>query len=216
MTLPAIAEQIAERKKRQFDVPFKKQMEDLAVIYRSRFITNSLSKNPALKKYYAQAIIEDLEEVNKDECDELADCNCENVLRTKREIPQSIRVGTNPYDYVGSPGGMQPFGWTTFSSERYYTSNRFTATLPRYTKLNNRIYIFNEKNIQKVRIEDVFDDPRELANFSCSSVEFKPCYTNSSDFITDNAMAQLVIEAIVEKLNGDKEPEIEIKTDKNV
>lgn len=216
MTLPAIAEQIAERQGRQFDVPFKQQMEDLAVVFRSRFLTNSLGKNPALKKYYTQYIIEDLEEVNKDECDELADCNCENVLRTKREIPQSIRIGTNPYDYVGSPGGMQPFGWTTFSSERYYTHNKFTAKLARYTKLNNRIYIFNEMNIQKVRIEDVWDDPRELANFSCSSVAHVPCYTSTSDFITDNAMAQLVIEAIIEKLNGKKQEEIEIKTDKNV
>lgn len=218
MTLPAIAEQLAERVERQFDVPFKLQLEDLAVLYYARFRTNSLNKNPALKKYYSQSIIVTLEEVNADECDELADCNCENVLRTTVEIPQTLRVGPNPYDYVGSPGGMQPFAWTTFASERFYTHNAYTAKLSRYTKLNNRIYLFNEKNLEKIRVEDVWDDPRQLGNFSCSALEHIPCYSATSDFVADNALAQLIIEEIlVKELRfTPKEEKIEIKADKNV
>lgn len=218
MTLPAIAEQLAERVGRQFDVPFKEQLKDLAVIYRSRFLSNSLSKNPSLKKYYSQSIIADLEEVNPDECDELDGIDCNNILRTVEQIPESLRIGPNPYDYVGSPGGMQPFGWTTFSSERFYIHNKYTKALPRYTKLNGRIYVFNEKNLEKLRIEDVFDDPRKLATFSCSNVENIPCYSDTTDFIADNAVAQLIIEEILVKALrfNPQDEKIEIKADQNV
>lgn len=218
MLLSAIAEQLAERVGRQFDVPFKLQLEDLAVVYYARFRTNSLNKNPALKKYYSQSIVVDLEVVNPDECDQLDGCNLNNVLRSIKEIPQTLRVGPNPYDYVGSPGGMQPLAWTTFASERFYINNTYTASLSRYTKLNNRIYIFNEHNLTKIRVEDVWDDPRQLANFSCSALTYIPCYSATSNFVTDNALAQLIIEEIlVKELRfTPKEETIEIKTDKNV
>jgi hypothetical protein len=218
MTLIQISEILAERAGRQFDIPFKKELEDLVVIHRARILTNSLQKNPALKKYYSQSIILELEEVNKDECDEIAECNCENVLRTKEEIPEVLKIGVNPYDYFGSPGGAQAYGWTTFAAEQYLAASTYIGKRIRYTRLNNRGYVFNEKNAEKIRVEDVFADPRKLANFSCSAVENIPCYSATSDFVADEAVAQLVIESILTKELRliPQEEKIEIKTDKNV
>ncbi len=218
MTLKQIAEILAERAGRQFDVPFKKEMEDLIVIHRARILTNTLQKNPALKKHYSQAIIVNFVEVNKDECEGLADCNCGNILKTVEEIPEALRVGVNLYDYFGSAGGFQAYGWTTFGAEQYLATSKYVGKKARYTVVNKYGYVFGEHNIEKGRIEDVWGDPRKLAAFSCSSTEHVPCYTASSDFVADEAVAQLVIENILTKelrLLPEKE-DIEVKVDKNV
>jgi len=218
MTLSTIAEILAERVGRQFDIPFQEELTELIVIYRARLLTNSLQKNPAHKKYYSQFIILDLEEVSKDECDDIIGCPCENIKRTVKEIPQSLKVGSNVYDYVGSPGGVEAYGWTTFASEKYMSSSKYTGKKARHTILNNRAYIFNDKNVEKIRVEDVFSDPRKLAEFSCSIEEFVPCYTTTSEFLTDEALTQLIIESILSKELRlyPQEEKIEVKTDKNV
>lgn len=219
MTLSQIVEILAERVGRQFDVPFMKELEELVVIHRARILTNSLQKNPAHKKYYSNFIIVDLETVNKDECPEIEECGCESVLRTVSKIPISIKVGTNPYDYFGSPGGVNPYGWTTFSQEAYFKHNKYTKHRTRYTLLNEYGYVFNDKNVEKVRIEDVFADPRKLANFSCSLGEdMVPCYSETSEFIQDEAVTQLVIESILSKELRffPQEEKVEVKTDKTV
>lgn len=218
MTLIQIAEILAERVGRQFDIPFRKELEDLIVIHRARILTNSLSKNPALKKYYSQSIIIDVEEVDRDECDELTTCACEHILRTTQEIPEVLKLGVNPYDYFGSQGGAQAYGWTTFAAEQYLATSAVIGKRIRYTRLNNRGYIFNDKNIEKIRLEDVFADPRKLANFSCSAYDNIPCYSKTSDFVSDEAVTQLIIESILTKELRliPQEEKIEIKTDKNV
>jgi hypothetical protein len=218
MLLSQIAEILAERSGKQFTIPFRIMCEDLIVIHRARMLSNSLSKNPAQKKYYSQSIIIDLEEVSKEKCEELAECNCENVLRTVKEIPQVLKIGVNPFDYFGSVGGSQAYGWTTFAAEQYMQTSKVVGKRTRYTMLNNRGYIFGEKNIEKIRIEDVWSDPRKLATFTCSATDNVPCYTETSDFIQDEALTQLVIESIMTKefrMQTEKE-KIEIKEDKNV
>lgn len=218
MTLSQITEILAERVGRQFDVPFMKELEELVVAHRARILTNSLQKNPAQKKYYSSFIIVDLEVVDKDECPEIEECGCESVLRTVSKLPISLKVGNNPFDYFGSPGGVNPFGWTTFSQEAYFKHNKYTKNRTRYTLLNDYGYVFNDKNIEKIRVEDVFADPRKLANFTCSTSDNIPCYDSTTEFLQDEAVAQLVIQSI---LSQDLrlvplEEKIEVKTDKNV
>lgn len=215
MTLAKIAEIIAERAGRQFDIPFQKELKDLIVITRARVLTNSLSKNPAHKKYYTNSIILQLEAVSKDECDTL---ECECLLKTTTKVPKSLKVGGNLYDYVGSPGGQRPFGWTTFGAEQFMAASKYTGGRERYTQVNDYIYIFNDKTSEKIRVEDVFADPRVLANFSCSAEENIPCYSETSDFIADEAVTQIVIDTILSRFIrlAPEEEKIEIKTDKNV
>jgi hypothetical protein len=218
MLLSQISEILAERIGKDLDVPTRLRCEDLVVIHRARILSNILSKDPSKKKYYSNSIIVDLEEVNKEECDELADCNCENVLRTIEEIPQVLKVGNNPFDYFGSVGGSQAFGWTTFAAEQYLATSKVVGKRTRYTVMNNRGYIFREKNIPKVRIEDVFADPRKLANFTCSAIDNIPCYSATSDFIADEAISQLVIQSILQNEFGlvPIKEKIEVKEDKLV
>lgn len=218
MTLLKIAELIAERGGRQFEIPFRKEVEDMIVYWRARILKDTLERKMSLKKYYMQSILDELEEVNKEECEELGECGCENVLRTKHEIPQTIRASPNPYDYIGSEGGYYGYAWTTFGAEKFFGHNKYTKSNPRWTLLNNRIYIFRDKNIKNVRIEGVFSDPRTLGVFMCPGSTKSPCYSATSDFNADDAMIQLIVTGILatEFRQKPKEDNIEITSDKNV
>lgn len=217
MQLRQIAELIAERAGRQFEIPFRKEVEDMVVYSRAKLLKDSLSKNPAMKKYYMSSILVKLIEVNKEECEELAECGCGNVLRTDL-IPDSIKISPNPFDYVGSEGGVDAYAWTTFGAEKYFTKNPYTAKLARWTLLNNRIYIFREKNITAIRIEGVFSDPRELAQFTCPLSDNAPCYSASQDFPADEALLQQIVDMILSKelAREPKQDDVEIYADRNV
>lgn len=197
MQLRQIAELIAERVGRQTDNTFIRIVEDMVVYTRARILTNTIEKRPAMSKYFTQAFVIDLEEVNGDECEELADCNCENVLRTTKDIPQPLKAGAHPFDYFGSPAGANAFGWTTFGSEKFMSQSPITGKRSRYTYLNNRGYVFNNKNITKVRIEGVFSDPRQLKLFTCIGSD-APCYSETGDFPMDDATTQIVVKSILE------------------
>lgn len=235
-SLPSIAEYLAERAGRQNDFPFRKQMEDAAVNWRATLVTNSLAKNPAQKSFYMQSILMPLAKVSKQDnedadgcdtcvdteditnfCEELKDCGCEDVFRTKDKVPDTLRISLNPFDYVGSPGGAKAFGWTTFGSEVFKASNPIVGKLPRYTLLNDYIYIFREKNLLDLRIEGVFADPRDLYGLKCAN-QTEPCYTKTSDFPVDGRMKQQIIQYVLSvdlHIPSNKE-EIEVKADKDV
>lgn len=218
MTLLTIAEIVAERAGRQQDIPFQDECADWAVAHRAIVLTSILSVRPQLKKQFSKAIVVDLIEVNKDECESIDECTCSDVLKTKTTIPPTLKIGPNPFDFVGSPGGYVSYGWTTFGSEPFLACNKFTGKKTRHTLLNDYVYIFNDLNTERVRIEGVWNDPRELAKFSCSGESFIPCYSASDDFIEDEAVAQQVIERIL-RLELHILPEKEkyqVKADKDI
>lgn len=218
MTISSIAELLAERAGRQFEIPFQKEIEDMIVYWRARLLKDTLTKSPNMKKYYLQSILDPLVEVSKEECEVLADCGCNDVLRSTHKIPNSIRISPNPYDYVGSEEGAYPYAWTTFGSERFFTYNPYTGKNPRWTLLNNYIYIFRDRNIKNLRVEGVFSDPRELGNFTCPGSTDKPCYSATTDFNADDALIQLIVDSILSKELAIqvKQDDVEITSDKNV
>ncbi len=222
MTLLQIAELISERAGRQFDTAFNMEMQDLVVAHRARYITNKVQKNPTLGNYYVQSAIVDLKEVGKDECEGLAECNCENVLVTvdedgnPKKIPRPIVFGTHPFNYVGSPTGVQPFGWTTFGTEKYLAASPITGKKQRHTYLNEYIYVFNDRNLDKLRFEGIYADPRVLGGFKCNDGS-KPCYSESLDFPIDDELIEPIINQIVNSiLNRNVEEKQEIKVGQNV
>ncbi len=217
MTLVQIAELIAERKGRQFDVPFNLEMQDAVVYHRARYVSNRLQKNPALKSYYMQSAIVDLIEVGRDECAEAAECSCENILVSDRAIPRPLVVGVHPFEYVGSPSGVQAFGWTTFGSENFLSKSPITGKRQRHTYLNSKLYVFNDKNLDRIRFEGVFADPRLLSTFKCGTDTSIMCYSASLDFPLDDDLIQVIVEQILRvELREPIEEQQEIKADKNV
>lgn len=227
MTLPQIAEYVAEKKGRQFDIPFRKQLEDAAINWWATLITDTLSKSPAKKVYYLQSILMELVKVKSqdeedkcdpDECEEdLEDCICNDILRTNLKVPNSLKISTHPYDYVGALSGADGFGWTTFGWLRANQHSPLTGKKPKWTYINDYIYIFNDKSIKNLRIEGIFSDPRELIGFKCPN-QTEPCYTKDSNFPADNKIIQQIIQYLLQvDLNQNLYQEkTEIKENKNV
>jgi hypothetical protein len=218
MTLIQIAELIAERAGRQYDKPFNLQMQDAVVYHRARYLANKLQKKQSLSSYYLQSFSDDLIDVNKDECAEVAECGCENIKRTKNKIPRPLVVGPLPFSYVGNVAGNHSYGWTTFGNEYIMSHSPITGKKPRHTYLNDYIYIFNEKNAERIRGEGVFTDPRSLTHLKgCGEEASAPCYSDNLDFPIDDELIQLIVEQIlrIELRIPIQEPS-EIKADKIV
>jgi len=216
MNLIQISELIAERAGRQFDKAFKKEIQDMVVYHRAAYMTDSLSRDPSSKIYFMQSFLVDLEPVSKEECEEMASCGCEDVQRTVKKIPPTLLISTHPFDYAGSPGGYQSFGWTTFGSERFLSKGPVTGKRERHTLLNEYVYVFNNKNLKQLRLEGLFSDPRRLKEFKCVNSD-EPCYSESKDFPIDDRTLKIVVDAILRtELRIPIEEKIEVKADSNV
>lgn len=217
-TLNQAASFLAERAGKKTDITFIQAMEDLVVIKWGRFIANSLSKNPSLDKFYLQAFevaIVSLDMV--DECaDSIADC-CDKAFKTVSTIPLPIRYGTNPFNYVGSPGGNKGYSYTTIGNLAVLSTSKLTGRNPKYSYVNNFIYVFN-KDIDKIRVEGVFSDPRVLSKFKVCGTD-KPCYSNEQDFPIDEQSLEMIIKDIMAnelRLVAIPNEKIELKEDINV
>lgn len=191
---------LADRAGKRTDITFIKQMKDLIVIGRARIIANSLSKNPASAKYYSQSFLVPVEVIDKnDECsEEIPEC-CDKAWRTIDKIPNPIRFGPNLFSYVGAPGGSYPFGWTTFGTEEYMQKRPIVGKKGRYTYTNEYIYTFN-KDLDKIRVEGVFSDPREVAKFRHCNDEGVSCYSDETEFPMDEQNLEIIIKDITNQL----------------
>ncbi len=217
-TLKDIGELLAERAGRQLDIPFQKELQDLVIFKRARFLTNSLEKRPANKRFYLQAFDVAIERIDTtDECSEDLPEGCDIAFRTIEEIPSPLKIGVHPFSYVGAPGGHKAYGWTTFGQESLFRHLPATGKLPRHTFINNKIYIFNDPNSEKIRVEGIFGDPRDLVKFMKCGTQ-KPCFSETENFPIDEATLELVIQDILMKELRiiPREEDIEVKVDKNV
>lgn len=215
-SLLQIASQLAERAGRKNDITFIKQMKDLTIFKRATILANSLGKNPALDKLYLSYFHVDLKKVDAtDECSDEEIACADKVYKSVVPVPEPLKYGVHPFNYVGAPGGAKAYGWTTFGNEPYYQLDPFTGKFARHTYIDSYIYVFN-KEIDEIRVEGVFGDPRKLAAFkSCNGA--KPCWTDEQETAIDERLAELIIKDITGELrfNIPDEP-VQIKVDKDV
>lgn len=215
MTLHQAASYLAERAGKKTDMSFIKEMKDLVVVISARFKADTLAKNPSADKYYLQKFNVPVIAVDStDECNaEIA--KCDKVFKSVDQVPSPLRYTSNPFSYVGAPGGNYGFGWTTFGTEPKRRFKKLTGSFPRHTYINGYIYIFN-KEIDEVGVEGVFSDPRVVANFKCG--DGTPCFSETSEFPIEEQILKLVYDEILTRhlrisLPNEK---ILIKEDKNV
>lgn len=219
-TLSSAAEFLAERAGRQTDIPFVEQMKDMIVLKRATYITDRVAKRSADKKFFTHAFkVAILKVDKKDECsEEIPEC-CEAVYKTELSIPNPLRVGTHPFDYVGHLGGDKSFGWTTFGSESIFQHQPIVGKFPRHTYINDYIYVFNEPNATEIRVEGIFLDPRDLVKFNkCNGSA--PCFTEESTFPIDGKILDMIIMDILNNVlrigPHEQAQKLEVKADQNV
>jgi len=218
-TLKDVGEFLAERAGRQLDVPFQRQMHDLVILKRARFLTNTLEKKTSLSRFFLQAFDADIIKIDitAKDCEDALPEGCDIAFKTVLDIPVPLKIGVHPFDYVGAPGGHKSYGYTTFGSESTMRHSKYTGKKPRYAYINDKLYIFNEPNSNKIRIEGVFSDPRDLAPFMKCGTD-KPCFSETENFPIDGATLELVIQDIMAKelRVTPREEDLQVKVDQNV
>lgn len=221
-SLLQIASILAERASQKTSASFILEMKDLAVIKRARFLKNSLEKNSNIDRLYLNSFLVPVARVNPaDPCEENPD-ECDSLLRSTDLVPKPIRYAVHPFNYVGAPDGSIPFGWTTFGTEPKLKLLKPSGKKARHTYIDQYIWLFNENNLEYVRVEGVFPDPRLIAKFkACSSDSAtapKSCWNEEQDFFVEEDIAELIIKDTLAnelRLIARNEP-VTIKEDKNV
>lgn len=197
MTIDALAETIAERAGRQFDTATRKAVEGWIIYHRADLLGKLLTRSPQLAGNYARFIILDLEEIGQDECAALTGCVCEDAKRTVKKVPLPIKYQTNPFLFVGSAGGAVAYDITWSGAEQFLCEGIYTGKKTRYAYINDRIYIFNNLNDEKLRIEAPWADPRTLEEYTCSPTENVPCYSKQDDILVDETLISEIVRTIL-------------------
>lgn len=192
MTLNQIAVLIAERAKRQLDIPFRDMIKDRAKYWRSRLIKDAINKDPGRRKFFLQSLTLPLVRRSAAECGIPLDCY---LMETVSQVPTPITANKLLYEFVGMPDGMSSFSWVERSWLKYKSHDKYSGGIKNYTFLNKRIQVYAE-NIPYVLIEGVFDDPEEVERLRCSS-EGIACDYDNTPFSAPNDIVQLIIQSIM-------------------
>lgn len=170
MTPNEIATIVAEKVNRQLDVPFKLMVFDIIKTWRSTLIKNTLQKTPQMKNSFMQSLMINTVPYSSAGCDLPA---CYDSAITTIPVPQSIRTGNNPYDYVGGVSGTLPYAHGTPTAAAYMKEGKYSKKQVWWYKSSDKIILSNAALV-RVRIDDVFDDPLEVKALQCKE-DGKPC-----------------------------------------
>jgi len=183
---------------KQFDMPFKLQMMERVSNWRARLIRNTLDRNPNDRHHFTQELVFAME-----------DCGEGSI--TVNKIPKSLRLGLAPFDYLGGESGKQPFGYVPLGGQLFNQAGRYAALLHTYRVSGNRA-IVTKKNMNKILINAIFDDPMEALACSCEK-----CDPWNSEYKITRDIAQLIIQSIMEvdynrNLNDVNTTDLEVTT----
>lgn len=216
MTLKEAADRITANEGREVDIPFERRVKSALISARATLIRREFSK---LKDFPDYAITE-IGCIPMKTAD-LNDC-CESKLRclpvkTVNPLPELIFVNNRfaPFKFVGSNSGLTPFSYILPEEIPYIRESMFSKDLPRYTYINNHIYIFNSiATIIKVRAP--FSNPLDLIGLTdCNG---SSCFNEDSSVFIENFLFDTIKDLVYNELqigNRDyplpKDKEAEVK-----
>jgi len=207
MKLREITSILAERADRQFDIPFHKELEKMVHYWRALVIHRALDKRSHDRKNFLQSISVDIVEAT-DECEGL---NCD-VSKSSVVIPIPVRANGILFDYVGAEDRSNAFGHLTSAMSHVNDYNRYTKKNHRYMYRNGYIFVTNAKNLDKIVVEGIFEDPTDLSRFKCDG---SVCYDENSQYPMTGDITQAVITSILTNelgITGQDEKEINVQS----
>lgn len=207
MTPNEISTIIAERVKKQLDIPFKLMVFDLVKTWRSTLVKNTLERNPSMKSFFMQTLIVGTQPHSSAGC---TLPTCLDSAITIVPIPQAIRTGVNPYSYVGGIKGNKAYSYGMPSVAEYLKENKYSQETVYWHKSSDKV-ILSSPIIANVRIDDVFDDPLEVAKLQCKLVSNGPCDVWNSPYpgITNDILQQCIQYVTEYILSNPSTPETE-------
>lgn len=144
-----------------------------------------------------------------------ADCceittGCPYILRTVQVIPRAIETHTGTLiTYVGGIDKISSFQLTTPARMQFQKYSKYTGKMPFAYILNDRIYITNNKFLETINIQGVFETPREAGRFTNCSTGTQ-CYTPDMQYPISSTMMKQMNDAI---LSGELKLEAIMRSD---
>lgn len=205
MTPNELTTLLAEPLGRQFDEPFKLMVFDRAVIWYERLLRNTVERDPRRRKEFLASIsmnvkLKSASEIpNSQDCDTTIAMGCP-VLETIKEVPKGLFVNGIVFDYVGGLDGGSPYSQISSPAiQKYDAYNKYQKSIDRYSYLNNKIQIYGNVNLAKVRIDGIFVNLREVQ--SCGCDETKDFWNTDIPYSRD--ILQQVIQYVSSDINSD-------------
>lgn len=172
-----------------------RQVEFWIAELRAKLISQTISKNKDINDVWIQRIkCLELEQVDKAECCDIqTDCL---ILRSIRQIPNTIE--SNDANFIISVMGLDGshITPTTRFRQRYKRYSRFTGNNKGWFLKDRYIYVINDDLLTYVNVDGIFDDPRDLIEFS--SCEGIPCFSYESDYPVSLKMATDITDIILQ------------------
>lgn len=151
-----IADILAERTGRTFDVPFQKELKVMINYWATRLLKNSLEKHPIDRKYFYFAFTTNIVPIVKTKFQKLENFS----FVTEKRVPNPLRVNNILFDYVGSSTGNAAYGYHQPEWD-YYDEFQVYTNRPKYVYMNNLIYIKGideDETVDKIGVRGIFED----------------------------------------------------------
>ena len=190
-SLNQIAEVLAERVGRQFDIPFREELKVIIEVWRIKLVVDSLNSRPKDRKFFTVWIEDELIEVNTSEFPGFPDCP---ILRTKHKIPDPIRANSILFDYVGKLDRMDAFTLREPHEIKALMGSKYTGGRPKACRVNGYIYIIGDLNLPGIAINLI---PEDLNAVKEMTAETALCYNDDEPYPVPGDIKQRIIQAIL-------------------
>lgn len=195
MTPNEITTLLASQLGHELDIPFKLMLMKRVKYWRSQMIRRTLEKNDKERKFFRQSLLINVIRYNIFPCGSGGTCY---GTRTVCSLPIPVRANNILFDYVGGVDGNSPFKYVEPGQRHYLTAGKYGNLFPIYEYENYKIQT-DQKDLRKILIEGIFDDPEDVHVHTCACKD-KPgdCDYWNDEFPMPGDITQLVIQSIIQ------------------
>ncbi len=200
-TLKYLVDSIADTLGKPNDYVFKEKLKGIILGSRATLIRQEYTKTGEFPNY---AIFEmqnvEIESTKEDICGFTLKCP---VYRTKLEIPKPIYIkNQHPFKAVYALDRHGNIGYIEPEEIELFSHLKFSGSMPRYTYINNRVYLFNS-SAEAINILNPADNIIALKEFSCKG---ESCFDEESTLVIEGHLRTGLIEFVYKEL-GVRNPE---------
>lgn len=184
---------IAARFGKETDINYRRWLMPQINVWRSRFIRNSLEKNPKELYAFLQTITIPMKYGN-------VTCGGYTCMGSYSEItPKLLRIGNTPFHYLGAVDGKSPYRYNDAGTSAYLEHSASAKYFHAYEYPNGQVIIPN-KNIKVLRGTAIFDEPDRAAEWECSTLGTTGCDWWNADYPISGDIVAMIKTAIFDEL----------------
>lgn len=198
-SLNQLAELLAERAGKKYDLAFREEMKVAIHYWRQRILVDSLNSKPEDREFFKVWFDMELIDAPISTFEGFPENAC--IKRTKNCLPKAIRANSKMVDFIGYLNKEKSLAVTTsLQTAKILNQSQFTGTQPRAVIINGYIYTFNYTGpgVSVAMIpEDMTEVPTEGLECVDCAVNKDLCYTDDKPYPVSGDIAQRIVQAIL-------------------